>query len=290
MDTTSLELQINDALELASFGDDLLVELAREIPYIDKQLRELMLDVACPYEFRRNNAFLTIKRDVEDNEISRSYVHDWGSNLREEYLAYLKHSFEADFLDYSTVLRGNEFFTKLNSPFLFEYTIHVQGKYAFALLHNETGIHKLHPYPGNSKTISQIEIEVSPDLSVEYFNENYSAEDLRIDVYRSQGTGTFPIDSAVRITHIPTEIKAMSDSQKSRIGNYYLAKRILAGRLYMHNHKAWSRSGIIREYNREKKTITDKRLKKSFEYSNQIRDVLPEILEETLWLKFKSNT
>lgn len=268
-------MRIDDAIELASFGDDLHVELGAEISAIDKQFRELMLDVSCPYEFAQNNAFLTIKWDVDGSK-NEDTLRSIAYHLLHQYKMYLSEVFNLE-ADIPAQYQCTADSLPQNAR---EFVVKVRGEYAFAILHKETGIHKIIKRFEGHDIEYFISVEVTPDIEIEL-----KPYDLRVYVDRKLVPSPFGmkyVDRHARTTHLGTGIEAQSSHQKSGLGNRILAARILAVRLYMHEQGALSNPNIIREYDLEKKVIRDKRLKKIFKYSDGIGDVLPEILEETL--------
>lgn len=251
-----------------------------------------MLLVSCPYDFGKNNAFLIIKWDVDAGQISTNYNHKWARNLLDEYLAYLKNSFKITVMNLDSSWGINETFVKADYPYPLEYGLHVQGDWAFSLLQNEAGIHKLQQCEEKSGAECQVQVEVVPEVSVDYFDTHYDGGGLRISVHPVAGvsspTAIIITDSGVSIRHVATGIKAYSFTEKSQLPNRKLAVQIILGRLYMHEQNALSNPNIIREYDLEKKTIKDRRLSKAFKYSEGIRDVLPEIFEEHLLNRINS--
>ena len=119
-----------------------------------------------------------------------------------------------------------------------EVSIEIDGTYIFGKLQSERGIHRLvriSPFDSNGKrhtSFAAVYIDplIDDDISIE-INEN----DLKVDTYRASGAGGQHVnktDSAVRITHIPTNIVAQCQNQRSQLKNKNLAIKILKSRLY----------------------------------------------------------
>ncbi len=154
---------------------------------------------------------------------------DWAQMLYRMYTRWAeRHSYTIDLLD---ILDGEEAGLK-------SVTILIKGEYAYGSLKFESGIHRLvriSPFDSNARRhTSFASVLVSPDLD-DNLEFEIKQEELRIDTYRAGGAGGQHVnktDSAVRITHLPTNINAKCQNERSQLKNKTTAMKILKSRLY----------------------------------------------------------
>lgn len=164
-------------------------------------------------------------------------AQDWAEMLLRMYLRWVERAkikpliidrsnWKAELVD---VARGDEAGIK-NATFI------VKGSYAYGLLKNEAGVHRLvRQSPFNAKGLRQTSfalLDVIPEITEQKIK--IADKDIRIDVYRSSGPGGQSVnttDSAVRVTHTPTGITAAVQDEKSQLKNKVKALNILYSRL-----------------------------------------------------------
>jgi peptide chain release factor 2 len=212
---------------------DIIRELEEfaHIPQLNLELNNLEEAVA-NLEFRRmfcgemdkNNCFLNIQSGSGGTE-----SQDWAEMLMRMYLRWAeKKGFETEILDY---MPGEVAGIKST-------TIKITGDYAYGWLRTETGVHRLvrkSPFDsGNRRHTSFAAIFITPEID-EDIDVQINPADLRIDTYRASGAGGQHVnrtDSAVRITHLPTNIVVQCQSDRSQHKNKAHALKQLKSKLY----------------------------------------------------------
>lgn len=229
-----------------------VADVQSEIERLDQQLAALEFRRMFSGEMDANNAYLDIQSGSGGTE-----AQDWAEMVLRMYLRWGE-------------AKGFKVTLEECSPGdvagIKSATIYFEGEYAFGWLRTETGVHRLvrkSPFDsGNRRHTSFCSVFVSPEID-DNIEIDINPSDLRIDTYRASGAGGQHVnktDSAVRITHIPTNIVVQCQNERSQHANRDQAYKMLRARMYEHE---------MQKRNAEKQALEDS--KSDIGWGSQIR-------------------
>lgn len=246
-----LKAEIRDIYELHELAviendPETLAAITADVEKLTKKIEELEFRRMFSGEMDAHPAYMDIQSGSGGTE-----AQDWANMLLRMYLRWgERHGFKTELIEVSA---GEVAGIK-------SATIRFDGAYAYGWLRTESGVHRLvrkSPFDANHKRhTSFASVFVSPEIDDDIEIEINPA-DLRIDTYRASGAGGQHVnrtDSAVRITHLPTNLVVQCQSDRSQHKNRAQAMKQLRARLYeMERQKQYAKQEVLEA---SKKDIT----------------------------------
>lgn len=270
--------------ELSKLAEEELIDLANKKDKLEEEIKILLL----PKDVNDNKDIIMEIRAGTGGEEAALFAGD----LFRMYSRYAEtKGWKTELVDINDTGLGG----------LKEVIFSISGKEVYSNLKYESGVHRVQRVPetesGGRVHTSAASVAVLPEA--EDVQIDINPNDLKIDVYRSGGAGgqnVNKVETAIRITHLPTGLVVQCQDERSQLKNRQKAMKVLRARLYdlelkKHNDeisskrklmvKSGDRSDKIRTYNYPQNRVTDHRIGLTlYNLSNIMEGDLDELIEQ----------